>query len=163
MSKSLPSEISSVQQRAYVTYHFPDCRTLPAPSVTLLESRSVISAAGTTGLRTWEASLHLASFLMSSAGTEYIRRNRVLEIGAGTGLISILCTKHLSARHVLATDGSQDVVDALPDNLFVNGLQSNPDIECQMLRWGRYLEQDENGKEKAFDILLGADVVSTVV
>src|ERR1700759_2854981 len=109
MSKPLPPELSSAQQRAYVTYTFARTNSTSLSTITLLESRLLISASGTTGLRTWEASLHLASFLLSEQGSKYIENKRVLELGAGTGLVSIMCAKYLNPKHVLATDGSQDV------------------------------------------------------
>jgi predicted nicotinamide N-methyase len=142
-----------------VTYTFQVTPLIEADTVTVLESRSIISALGTTGLRTWEAALHLACYLKSVEGSKHIRGKRVLEIGAGTGVVSILAAKYLSPQSVLATDGSQDVVDALQDNIFLNGLQGSDKIDARILKWGRYLDEDEGGQEKTFDILLGADIV----
>ena len=64
LSAPLPSEAASVQQKHYVTYSLSLLdhglgESDEAPSITLLENRSLISAGGTTGLRTWEAALHL--------------------------------------------------------------------------------------------------------
>jgi hypothetical protein len=159
MSKPLPSEYWSVQQRAYVTYTFAGTPSTDSSTITLLESRSVISASGTTGFRTWEASIHLASFLFSQQGSVYIENKRILELGAGTGLVAIFCARYLKTKYVLASDGSQDVVDALQDNVFLNGLDHDSHIDCRILRWGRSLDEDEDGQEKIFDVLLGADIV----
>jgi protein-lysine N-methyltransferase EEF2KMT len=155
MSHPLPAESVAVQQRTYVTYTFRE----GSSTFTLLESRSIISAGGTTGLRTWESSLHLASFLTSKEGASYVNGKRILELGSGTGLVSIVCANLLGIKYVLATDGSQEVVDALQDNLFLNGLQDDSHIDGRILRWGQYLEEDEDGQEKVFDVVLGADIV----
>lgn len=161
MSKPVLPESSSIQQRTHVTYtFFPHDKDTKLWTITLLESRNIISAAGTTGLRTWEASLHLGSFLASSQGSTYVSGKRILELGAGTGLISVLCAKYLQSKHVLATDGSPDVVDALSDNLFLNGLQSNTSISTRLFRWGGTPEDDEDGQKKIFNVVLGADIVS---
>ena len=159
MSRPLPPESLTAQQRAYVTYTFGSKDLTPPPTITLLESRLVISASGTTGLRTWESSVHLASFLLSEQGSRYIENNNVLELGAGTGLVSILCAKYLGAKHVLASDGSQDVVDTIQDNIFLNSLQDDPRIECRILKWGRFLDEADGDQEKTVDIILGADIV----
>jgi len=159
MSKPHPPELLTVQQRTYVTYTFAGKELMALPTITLLESRSVILASGTTGLRTWDSSLHLASFLLSKQGSTYIENKNVLELGAGTGLLSILCAKYLKAKHVFASDGSPDVVNAIQDNIFLNDLQDNPRIDSRILRWGRSLDEDEDGHEKTVDIILGADIV----
>ena len=121
--------------------------------ITLLESRNLISAAGTTGLRTWEAALHLGQYLC--ARPSLVRGKRVLELGAGTGYLSILCAKYLGAAQVVASDGSGDVVANLPDNLFLNGLQDCASrIAAVELKWGHGLVGTEGG----VDVVLGADI-----
>ncbi len=129
------------------------------PSVTTLESRAIISSSGTTGLRTWEASLHLGSYL-SSRDRDRIRDKHVLELGAGTGVLSILCVKYLNARQVAATDGNEGIVSALRENIFVNGLEDDSRIESLVLRWATPLNETAFADESAFDVVLGADIVS---
>lgn len=180
LSTPVLPEASSVQQRCYVTYHHP--RVNPATShgtdtitessssddhITLLESRSLIFASGTTGLRTWEAALHLGWFLCLNPAI--VRGRRILELGVGTGYLSILCARHLGTAHVIASDGSDDVLNNLPDNLFLNGLRMlSPDEEAENgavqlmdIKWGWALmgteEKDWNGG-RPVDVVLAADV-----
>lgn len=160
LGSSLPSESQSAQTKSYVTYNFGNDR-----AVTLLESRSVISSSGTTGLRTWEAALHLGAYLASEDGSKWIRDKRVLELGAGTGLLSILCTKHLQAAKATATDGDEGVVDSIKTNLFLNKLDAQGNTEAIVLRWGRSWAMQESlyyeeGSQDQYDVVLGADVVS---
>jgi predicted nicotinamide N-methyase len=168
---SVPSEADSAQQKAFVTYAFPyqstDDGVPNERTVTLLEARSVISSSGTTGLRTWEAALLLGSYLASNNGQSSIQGKRVLELGAGTGMLSILCAKHLSITGIVATDGDEAVVDTIKTNFFLNGLDSDGSSQCVVrtaaLKWGWPMDvptfQEDYGME-APDVVLGADVVS---
>lgn len=167
---NVPPEAQSAQQKAFVTYSYP----LPSSTgklsnertVTLLEARSVISSLGTTGLRTWEAALFLGSFLASERGQAKIKGKTLLELGAGTGMLSILCVKHLGVTGIVATDGDEAVVDAIKTNLFLNGLDIDDASKCPVrtaaLKWGRPVHaltfSEDYGMEVP-EIILGADVV----
>ncbi|KAB2578729.1 Nicotinamide N-methyltransferase [Lasiodiplodia theobromae] len=157
LGSNLPSESASAQTKSYVTYNFGNDR-----AVTLLESRAVISSSGTTGLRTWEAALHLGAYLASESGQQWVRGKRVLELGAGTGLLSILCTKHLQATKATATDGDEGVVDSIKTNLFLNGLDAQGSTDSIVLRWGWSWALEESlyyeGSKDQYDVVLGADV-----
>jgi protein-lysine N-methyltransferase EEF2KMT len=152
----LPDETIAIQQRSYVTYSFPSVSG--DATVTLLESRSVIASGGTTGLRTWEAAMHLASFLLSSQGRVFAEGKRVLELGAGTGLASIVCGKHLNPTVVYATDGNQEVVESIEDGIFLNDVKN---VHPRLLKWGTVLDPGENDEHRVFDTVIGADIVST--
>lgn len=159
MTKKFPSEAQAVQQPSYVTYNFSTASN-QVPFVTLLESRSLLSTSGGTGFRTWEAALHLGSYLSSDEGSALVRGRRILELGTGTGMLSILCARWLACAHVTATDGDDRVVEALDNNIFLNGLQQSDLIDARLLKWGRTLEEDEGGMQQEVDIVIGADVVS---
>jgi protein-lysine N-methyltransferase EEF2KMT len=133
----------------------------PQPTITLLEARSLLAATGTTGFRTWEACLHLGVYLCSPSCAVSIAKKNILELGAGTGYLSILCAKHLHAAHVTVTDGSETIVADLATNFFLNDLQDSPTIEAKELKWGQALlggEESEWNQGRAVDIVLGADV-----
>lgn len=166
---SMPSEAESAQQKAFATYSYPrhsnDDASLDDRTVTLHEARFVVSSSGTTGLRTWEAALLLGSYLASPNGQVEIRGRNVLEIGAGTGMLSILCAKHLGVAGIVATDGDEVVVDAIKTNVFLNELDgpSPRSVGTAALKWGRPIDKttfsEDYGMEVP-DVLLGADVVS---
>lgn len=181
IAQPLQSEATAAQQKNYVTYHLSLLEPTPTatekeptaaaatPTITLLEARSLISASGTTGLRTWEAALHLGQYLCASDsgrladGGTVVRGRRVLELGAGTGYLSVLCAAHLGAARVVASDGSDDVVNALPDSFFLNGLQnSSPARVVPMdLKWGHALVGTEDAAwdgGRGVDVVLGADI-----
>ncbi|KAK6857338.1 hypothetical protein PG995_007525 [Apiospora arundinis] len=167
LASPLPEELIAVQQKSYVTYSQsllsgdtgPEAGADPYPHVTLLESRHLISAGGTTGLRTWEAALHLGQYLCTQP--TLVQNKRVLELGAGTGYVSILCAKHLAPAQVIASDGSDDVVANLPENFYLNGLQDSRAISVMDLKWGHALvgtEEAEWNGGQPIDLVLGADV-----
>lgn len=165
----LPPEAVSVQQKCYVTYHLSlvarepspghDAATANPPGLTLLENRSLISAAGTTGLRTWEAALHLGQYLCLNPSL--VAGKHILELGAGTGYLSILCAKYLASAHAIASDGSDDVVNNLADNFFLNHLQDSSRIGPMGVKWGHALvgtEEERWNGGKPVDVVLGADI-----
>ncbi|XXH04069.1 hypothetical protein Hte_010480 [Hypoxylon texense] len=160
----LPPEFTAAQQKSYVTYTLSlldqsDQPSPPPAQITLLESRNLIAAAGTTGLRTWEAALHLGQYLTTNPSL--IRAKNVLELGAGTGYLSILCAKFLAADQTIASDGSDDVVANLPENFFLNGLQGSEAIRAMDVKWGHALvgtEDEHWNGGKPIDVVLGADI-----
>lgn len=162
MGQALPSASASAQEKSYVTYTAP----IPgqnASQITLLEAPSLLASSGTTGFRTWEAALFLGTYLSSPKGIHLITGKTVLELGAGTGLLSIFCAKHLGAQRVLVTDGSQMVISDLKANLNLNGLEGSELIQTSILEWGHALiggVADCRKDRRSFDLVLGADVVS---
>ncbi|KAF5019547.1 hypothetical protein F66182_8440 [Fusarium sp. NRRL 66182] len=159
----LPSEATSAQQKSYVTYHLSQLTQEGSasltPHITLLENHSLISGSGTTGLRTWEAALHLGSYLCENR--HIVKNKRILELGAGTGYLSILCANFLGSQHVLASDGSDDVINNLPDNLFLNTLQDSTLVAPMEVKWGHALmgtEEDRWNGGRPVDVVLGADI-----
>lgn len=144
-----------------MTYTVP-VSGIGAPEVTLLEAHSVLASSGTTGMRTWEASLLLGSYLYSPSGKDLIQNRTILELGAGTGFLSILCVKHLNACYVLATDGNAEVINHLDTNLYINGIKERKSIETSTFKWGDPLTGvglNDRGNSRSYDLVLGADLV----
>ncbi|EPY52729.1 methyltransferase [Schizosaccharomyces cryophilus OY26] len=101
--------------------------TLGDYSVQVYESQNILLREGTTGTRTWEAGMALAELLYQNPippGT------RVVELGAGTGLVSILCSK--MGASVLATDGDNKVCQGVKENAHMNKCA----LSVQRLLWG---------------------------
>ena len=162
MSQPLPTAITAAQQKSYVTYTEPTLNQ-NAAQFTVLESPSLLASSGTTGFRTWEAALFLGTYLSSPEGRNFVAGKNVLELGAGTGFLSIFCAKHLGAQRVLATDGSQMVIDDLKANIQLNGLEGSELIQTAILQWGHTLiggVADCREHRRSYDLVLGADVVS---
>ncbi|KAL1305943.1 hypothetical protein AAFC00_004084 [Neodothiora populina] len=163
MFAPLPDEMKAVQQKSWVTYTLISSEHDHATSETplrILENRSVISGAGTTGLRTWEAALHLGSYLQTSPEARaLVEGKRVIELGAGTGLLALMCAGVLGAKQVIATDGDEGVVEALKENTACN--EPRAEVKCAQLWWGHTLKDSwliEEFAPHPCDLVLGADV-----
>ncbi|KAJ4422752.1 hypothetical protein N0V82_002531 [Gnomoniopsis sp. IMI 355080] len=157
------SEFELAQMKSLVTYRL----SLLDPPVQIHthENRSLIAAGGVTGHRTWEAAFHLGQYLCINR--HLVKGKRVLELGAGTGYNSVLCAKHLGAAHVMASDGSEEVLENLSDNFAVNGCRYNYNpssdavISPKLLKWGHALmgtEEPEWNGGRPVDLILGADI-----
>ncbi|KAK7202892.1 hypothetical protein BZA70DRAFT_86346 [Myxozyma melibiosi] len=152
-----------------VTYKFLDT------SITITETRNLISGYGTTGFRTWEASLALGEYIISqhllpSTSPDRaldLSSKRVLELGAGTGFASILCAK-LGSRLAVATDGFEEVVLRMRGILESNQVEEL--VETRVYKWGNssgietgsVLEKESREEEYVYnepvDLILGADI-----
>ena len=154
------------QSEYFVTYTVPGPTIDEIPrSFTLTESPNIIASSGTTGHRTWEASLHLGAWLTSFLGERsLIAGSRVLELGCGTGFLSVLCSKILHAADILATDGDHALVDQARENLFLNGVPLGAEVNLQAFRWGDELDiiLDDSG-QKQWEVVLGADLVHNII
>ena len=66
---------------------------------------------------------------MASDSLKGIEKPFIVEIGTGTGVISIACAKEIAGAKVLATDVSEDALALARTNAEANGLAGNPDAE----------------------------------
>lgn len=167
-----PTALQQAQELSHVKYTAP-LQFPPSTSernVITAESRGVILSGGTTGNRTWEAALHLGSFLASSPGEALVRGKRVIELGAGTGFLSLFCARHLGARGVVATDREPALIKNIHDCIPLNQAQTRDDSESipiypAVWDWGTPLEWTEEmsplieDNQLTFDVALGADLV----
>lgn len=159
---TLPPASVTAGHKSYVTYSLPGVHVNEV-SVTLFESPALLGASGTTGFRTWEASLLLGAFFCSTSGQGYVKGKSLLELGAGTGLLAILCAKHLGAKSVLATDGARNVLEDLKTNIELNDLESSPLLKVKSLKWGHSLIGAGPvlfGEDSDFELAFGSDIVS---
>jgi predicted nicotinamide N-methyase len=165
LSQPKPSSLEQAQQLSLVKYTAPNKPTL---TVTTSESRGLILSGGTTGNRTWEAALHLGSFLASEAG-ETLRGKKVIELGAGTGFLALFCARHLGVESVVVTDREPFLIDNIRACVRYNldGREGIP-IYPAVWEWGTPLERTGEldgvaGDGLKFDIALGADLVGFLV
>lgn len=157
-----PSQIQQAQQLGYIKYTAPTpAQSDPnqeARTVITSESRGLILSSGTTGFRTWEAALHLGTYLSSPPiADKLIKGKRVLELGAGTGFVSLLCAKYLSPKKVVATDREQALIESIGDCVGRNGIGEGV-LVPGIWEWGSEMAVDGVDGE-GFDVALGADLV----
>ena len=66
---------------------------------------------------------------MASDCLKGVEKPFIVEIGTGTGAISIACAKEIAGAKVLATDVSEDALALARTNAEANDLAGNPDAE----------------------------------
>jgi protein-lysine N-methyltransferase EEF2KMT len=157
------AEQTEIYKKRRLTYTPPTDFDFPATPVMIEEAQYLLGSASNVGLRTWEASLRLAHFLWNHQ--DLIRSRRVLELGAGTGFLSIFCSAALHAKQVIATDGNERVLESLQHNINLNHPyygQNTPPV-VKKLSWEDAEDFDsmtksESGAEFKPDIVIGADI-----
>ena len=125
-----------------------------------------------TGGVVWEAGCALASHLLcASDAISRVRGCTVVELGSGTGLVS-LAAYHAGASHVIATDLPEQL-PLLCDNLRANtvdgakvpaNISHSSRIQARACSWGRHSDTQDllralDGRKP--DFILSADTVLT--
>uniref|UniRef100_A0A665WSU0 Methyltransferase like 21C n=1 Tax=Echeneis naucrates TaxID=173247 RepID=A0A665WSU0_ECHNA len=111
----------------------------------------------TYGALTWPGAVALCQFLENNQQQVKLMDKEVLEIGAGTGLVSIVAS--LLGARVTATD-LPDVLSNLTFNLLRNTRgRSRHTPQVSALTWGQDLERDFPYPSNHYDYVLAADVV----
>ncbi|KAK9458929.1 uncharacterized protein V1516DRAFT_687753 [Lipomyces oligophaga] len=124
------------------------------------ETRGLISAYGTTGFRTWEAALALGELLVDSTCLTdpiSVEGKRVLELGAGTGFLSILTAK-IGAAKVFSTDGFEDIVLQINECIAEN-FDDDTVLETMIYKWGLLSSEETYTFSHPVDLIIGADIV----
>ncbi|KAM5432989.1 hypothetical protein McanMca71_006514 [Microsporum canis] len=163
ISRPKSSPLEQSQQLSYIKYTPPMMLgSRDDNCIITLENRGLILSAGTTGFRTWEAALHLGTFLSTQTGKELINGKNILELGSGTGLVAMYCSKCLGANKVMATDRDPALIANIQECISRNKLDSKH-ISASIWEWGTPLECPDNAQENGrcfpVDIALGADLV----
>lgn len=117
LQANLP-QAEAAMQKSIISYFPPFEMSSP---ILISESPQLLAAGSNVGLRTWDACLRLAYYL-SIEGHSLIKDKAIIELGAGTGMLSILCANHLEADIVLATDGLPEIVTSMEQNIELNPL-----------------------------------------
>lgn len=122
------------------------------------------------GLQSWASAIHFArmmSEIPSAFDIEPDRSQRILELGAGTGMLSIAAAKIIHAlgnetsrapTEIIATDYHTDVLANLQRNVDTNFASgSRPAVDIYPLDWQH--PSWEQPFDAPFDVILAADVV----
>ncbi|KAF2725779.1 nicotinamide N-methyltransferas-like protein Nnt1 [Polychaeton citri CBS 116435] len=112
----------------------------------------------------WNAGRTLADFIEANA-TEFVRGKTVLELGAGAGLPSLICTICGAARVVVTDYPDADLVDNLRFNIeHCTLLPDACKISAEGYLWGADNEAiianlPASQEERGFDVLILADLL----
>lgn len=108
-------------------------------TIQIRETPRVISGAGTTGLRTWEAALYLLDYLNRGQSPVSLKGKKIVELGAGTGLVSLSLMKNHSKHQfssVVVTDGNTSLLPTFQETVKLNSLNINAEVKTEQLIWG---------------------------
>lgn len=136
--------------------------------IKIKESPNLISGLGTTGMRTWEASLYLSNYLINNFdkfNENENDNNNILELGCGTGIVSICLIKKIikdskikSNIKIYITDGDSQLVERIKDNIQLNNIK-NEELENSKLKFDiRKLWWGEDSIPNNVKTILAADV-----
>ncbi|RPD64708.1 hypothetical protein L226DRAFT_528917 [Lentinus tigrinus ALCF2SS1-7] len=152
------------------TFSFPTSPGLRADSccavhVELNDAPLLSDDHTSVGLQSWGSSIRLAERMCLDPGAfalSLVRSTepslRILELGAGTGLLSIAAAKLLASVEVIATDYHPSVLDNLRENVSTNfSTPSACPIDVLALDWQNPVY--EGALASRFDVILAADVV----
>ena len=109
-----------------------------------------------TGASVWNGENVAVKYLEDNLGSEKLRDKKVIELGSGVGLSSIIASI-LGASEVVITDGNEDVLK-LADQNVRNNLDDNIQrkVRTARLRWNT--EDEMAFKDKTWDYILASDV-----
>lgn len=123
------------------------------------------------GGRTWNSALLLSNHLLKAARPTIDRHPRILELGAGTGLVGLSLALRLSRLNVGGTvhltDFNKDVLCNLQRNAALNGWKAartspegKTDVQVRKLDWAEPdFDAASDGLLPAYDCLVGADCI----
>ncbi|KAH9469060.1 hypothetical protein MJO28_005424 [Puccinia striiformis f. sp. tritici] len=136
--------------------------------INLYENKASISQ-GTTGLRSWGASVCLSNYLilnqediLRSTPDNQSQTTTIIELGSGTGLLGLLAYQLNPRNRVILSDFNQHVIDRLRSNLDLNFKEDERrNISVVNVDWNDHSkagichDEDWNGRT----IVLGSDLV----
>jgi predicted nicotinamide N-methyase len=136
-----------------------------AIAVTLTDAPLENADYGSVGAQTWGSACVLAE-LLAAVPAAFVPEGsaRVLELGAGTGLVSLALGKVLAAGTVIATDFYPAVLTNLERNVADNfQCQADVQVSVQALEWSTFPAAYDGGHagpvlQAPFDALFGADI-----
>ncbi|KAL8190016.1 UNVERIFIED_CONTAM: putative methyltransferase-like protein 21E pseudoprotein [Gekko kuhli] len=117
----------------------------------------ITEATDSYGAVVWPSALVLCHFLETNVNSYSMADKNVIEIGAGTGLVSIVAS--FLGAHVTATD-LPELLGNLQYNVFRNTkMRCKQQPQVKELFWGADLEEKFPKSSCQFDYILAADVV----
>lgn len=126
------------------------------------------------GAQTWGGACLLADMIIQSPSAYGLapssRALRILELGAGTGLVGLAVgkllqndSKHLPTAELVMTDYQPSILANLRENVAANFSSDNSSISAHFLDWSSYHPRPHMPLEPpfdvSFDVIYGADIV----
>ncbi|KAI2627397.1 putative methyltransferase-domain-containing protein [Hypomontagnella submonticulosa] len=106
------------------------------------------------GGQTWPAGIVLAKHMLRYHRDD-MRESRILELGAGGGLVGLAVAKGCLVENPLIITDQEEMYSLMEHNISLNGLESK--AKAAILNWGEPLPQDIAAIKP--DVILAADCV----
>ncbi|GMH54469.1 hypothetical protein TrVE_jg11997 [Triparma verrucosa] len=167
MSSFIDSPHDGIELSSYSPPTGPSIKLQLLPLLSACGNKDATGASKNTGLSIWFGAKNLINVLpelLLDYNSDYNkevggpgdnRTNRILELGAGTGLTGIWLLHHLSLSsspfHLTLTDGVDEVLPLLSSNLLLNSPPPSS-YSVSNLLWGATLPQ-------TYDFIYGADLI----
>ena len=100
----------------------------------------------------WQSSISLAQYLLQNNDKLYLRDSNIIELGAGSGLPSLVCALFQDKNSIEITDFPEDsIIQNLKRNISENLLFPSQNLKVSGLQWG------ESSLLQKYDLVLMAD------
>jgi predicted nicotinamide N-methyase len=109
------------------------------------------------GASVYDAAVALSLFL--EAHRDVVHQKRVIELGAGPGLVGVVAA-HLDAESVVVTDGDEVSVALSKHNIGLNAPTMTSACEAETYLWGDMEHRLSQAPLAPFDVIIGADIVA---
>lgn len=109
------------------------------------------------GASVYDAAVALSLYLESHRDVVY--KKRVVELGAGPGLVGVVAA-HLDAERVVITDGDEASVALSKHNIELNAPTMTSKCEADTYLWGDMGHSLSQAPLAPFDVVIGADIVA---
>lgn len=110
-----------------------------------------------TGGVLWESAIVLADYVGRNSKAFQWKGKRVLELGAGTGLVAIALA--LEGASVWATDGNRKVLEGAKQNVDAAGPYPDGLVELEIFDWNSAADLAKVKSAGPWDVVLGSDLV----
>ncbi|XP_055711536.1 protein-lysine N-methyltransferase EEF2KMT [Phlebotomus papatasi] len=112
---------------------------------------------GTTGLRTWPASIALCEWFTHN--TNEFSGKTILELGAGVGMAGIVLAQIIKTSRIYLTDFHEKVLSILQENLNENPPENDNVVHVCQFDWFSEVDYEKLSKTCCPDIIYAADVI----
>ena len=167
----VPRQVACVSKRKAVDGFATDEITVPITGQPQISIRvSTVDSTPDHGQVLWGSSLVLIGWLQRNGSLSWLEGKRVLELGAGCGLVGIAISRAVPSAQVVITDRAGHVLDNLEHNVALNcgnrGAGQPTNATVRALEWGRSGRgevevegDDSNVADGQFDVIVAADVL----
>ncbi|KAH0793010.1 protein-lysine methyltransferase C42C1.13-like isoform X1 [Histomonas meleagridis] len=131
-----------------------ECNLPSGREMSFLALKTSMTDADLTGQILWPGCTLLITWL--DYNMSIFDNKSVVEVGAGTGVCASFIAKYSSPTKVIATDGSEPVMELIQNNIDLYKDRKN--ITCELLKWNKESREPFAKKHGQFDFVIGSEI-----